>query len=99
MLHPLDVAWLLQGYSKGPTGGPTVFFDAADMARHTTVVGSALNNFKASSAGPGTAWDGTEAWVPGTAGTIQSLPAGFEHIFVLHVGEDGAGITATVAEW
>ena len=84
--------------TTGPAGGPTVFFDKGDASLATVVVGSALDNFKASSAGPGTTWDGAEAWVPGTAGTIEALDAGFKHTFVLHAARRG-GITAAVAEW
>ena len=89
----------MHGQSTGPTGGPTVFFDKSDAALATVVVGSALDNFKASSAGPATAWDGkTAAWAPGTAGTIDALPVGFNHSFLLHAAKAG-GITAAVAEW
>eukprot|EP01052_Picozoa_sp_SAG31_P036586 SAG31_NODE_4592_length_3107_cov_9.144729_4_plen_199_part_00 len=85
--------------SKGPQGGPTVFFDATDALLKTVVVGSAMDSFKTSSAGPGTCWDGvTKCWAPGTSGTITSLPAGFSQTFMLHVGS-GPGITAAIAEW
>ena len=83
----------------GPTGGPTVFFDASDPKLATVVVMSPLDNFKAWSAGPGTTWDGTTpAFAPGTAGTITSIPAGFTHTMLLRVGTKG-GITATIGEW
>jgi len=87
------------GVSKGPMGGPTVFFDPDDAELKTVVIGSALDNFKSTSAGPGTTYDGkTKAWAPGTPGTITSLPAGFTQTFVLRAGS-GPGITAAIAEW
>ena len=77
----------------------SVFYDSSDAQLKTVVVGSAADSFKASSAGPGTAWDGsTKAWAPGTAGTIKNLPVNFTQTFVLHLGSAG-GITQTVAEW
>jgi len=82
--------------SKGPTGGPTVFFDRSDL--QLVVVGSALNNFKSSSAGPGKTWNGKDAWVPGTSGTIRKLPNGFTQTFLLHMGTQ-PGITNAIAEW
>jgi hypothetical protein len=39
--------------SQGSEGGPTVFFDHSDQLLKTVVIGSALNNFKSTSAGPG----------------------------------------------
>lgn len=84
--------------SKGPQGGPTVFFDPEDAKLETVVIGSALDNFKSSSAGPGTTWNGKSAWVPGTSGTIKSLPAGYTQTFMLHAGST-SGITAAIAEW
>jgi hypothetical protein len=85
--------------STGPTGGPTVFFDPADAGLETVVVGSALDNFKDTSAGPGHTWDGTTpAWAPGISGTITSLPADFTQTIVLTVGS-GPGITAAIGEW
>lgn len=54
---------------------------------------------RSTSAGPGTTYDGTtEAWAPGTPGTIKSLPTGYTQTFLLHAGS-GAGITAAIAEW
>jgi hypothetical protein len=83
----------------GPTGGPTVFFDADDDALSLVVVLSPLDNFKASSSGPGSIWDGSQpAWAPGTAGTITSLPPGFEHTFILRAGA-ATGVTAAIGEW
>jgi|EP01046_Picozoa_sp_COSAG06_P015634 hypothetical protein len=84
--------------SKGPMGGPTVFFDPEDPKLSTVVIGSALDNFKSTSAGPGTTWNGKSAWAPGTPGTIKSLPAGYTQTFMLHAGSTG-GITAAIAEW
>ena len=83
----------------GPTGGPTVFYDPSDASLADVVVLSALNNFKATSAGPGTVWDASKAaFAPGISGTITSLPAGFSQQFVLRAGSKG-GITATIGEW
>ena len=86
-------------YGAGPTGGPVVWYDASDTARSTTIIGSPLDNFKATSAGPKTAWDGKTpcVWCPGTPGTITSLPAGHSQTFHLHAG--AGGVTATVGEW
>jgi hypothetical protein len=86
-------------YGGGPTGGPVVWYDASDSARSTTIIGSPLDNFKATSAGPKTAWDGKTpcVWCPGTPGTITSLPAGHSQAFHLHAGK--GGVTATVGEW
>ena len=84
--------------SKGPMGGPTVFFDPQDPKLETVVIGSALDNFKSTSAGPGTTWNGKSAWVPGTSGTIKSLPAGYTQTFMLHAGST-SGITAAISEW
>ena len=85
--------------SKGPQGGPTVFFDPSDSKLSTVIVGSAADNFKSTSAGPGTTYDGvTSAWAPGTPGTIKSLPAGYTQTILLHAGS-GAGITAAISEW
>ena len=83
----------------GPQGGPIVWFDGDDALRATTIVGSPLNNFKASSAGPKTAWDGKTPceWCPGTPGTITSIPAGHTQTFMLHAG--AGGVTATIGEW
>eukprot|EP00929_Paragymnodinium_shiwhaense_P062134 TRINITY_DN31017_c0_g1_i1.p1 TRINITY_DN31017_c0_g1~~TRINITY_DN31017_c0_g1_i1.p1 ORF type:complete len:815 (-),score=114.77 TRINITY_DN31017_c0_g1_i1:44-2446(-) len=83
-------------YSTGPTGGPTVFFNTSDLS--TVVVGSPLNNFKATSAGPGRTFKGTRAWVPGTPGTIESLPAKWTQSFLLHLGST-KGITAAIDDW
>lgn len=84
---------------RGPTGGPTVFFNKRDANLSTVVVLSPLDNFKASSAGPGVTWDNsTVAYVPGTAGTITSIPPNFSHTFVLRVGKYH-GITAAIGEW
>lgn len=83
----------------GPTGGPTVLFDGSDPSLETVVVLSPLDHFKATSAGPGTTWDGkTPAFAPGTAGTITSIPSGFTQTFVIRAGSTG-GITATIGEW
>lgn len=83
----------------GPTGGPTVMFNGTDATLATVVVLSPLDNFKSTSAGPGTTWDGkAEAFAPGTAGTITSIPAGFTQTFVIRAGTAG-GITATIGEW
>lgn len=88
------------GLSNGPLGGPTVFYNASDTSMETIVVGSALNNFKSTSAGPGTAWDGrTVAWAPGTSGTISSLPPGHKQLFVLRRNRAREGITATIGSW
>ena len=85
--------------STGPTGGPTVFFDPADAELKTVVVGSAVDNFKDTSAGPGHTWDGTTpAWAPGISGTITSLPAEFTQTTILTIGT-GPGITAAIGEW
>jgi hypothetical protein len=67
-------------YSAGAQGGPTVFFDPADDALATVVVGSALNNFKSTSAGPNKSWKKNDAWAPGNPGTITSLPAGWNQV-------------------
>ena len=76
-----------------------MFFDANDDALSLVVVLSPLDNFKASSSGPGSIWDGSQpAWAPGTAGTITSLPPGFEHTFILRAGAS-PGVTAAIGEW
>ena len=76
-----------------------MFFDPADAELTMVVVGSALNNYKDTSAGPGHTWDGaTPAWAPGISGTITSLPADFTQTIVLTVGS-GPGITAAIGEW
>ena len=83
----------------GPTGGPTVFYDPSDKALADVVVLSALNNFKATSAGPGTVWDGSSpAYAPGISGTIKSLPTNYVQKFVLRAASKG-GITAGIGEW
>ena len=80
--------------TTGPMGGPLVVFDGA-----TAAVASAYSSFKASSAGPGKTWDGAPAvWAPGTAGTVDSIPANFSHEFLVSVGDTGS-ITAAVADW
>jgi hypothetical protein len=84
--------------SQGSQGGPTVFFNHTDELLKTVVVGSALNNFKSTSAGPGTIWDGSPGWAPGIPATIKELPVGWEQKFLLHAGSAG-GITATIGEW
>jgi hypothetical protein len=84
--------------SQGSEGGPTVFFDHADPLLKTVVIGSALNNFKSTSAGPGKLWDGTPGWAPGIPASIKELPAKWEQQFMLHAGSHG-GITETVGEW
>ena len=95
--HGSFVGAVQNSESTGPQGGPTVFFNSSDAKLGTVVIGSAMNNFKSTSAGPGTTWDGkTKAWAPGTSGTITSLPAGFSQAFVLHAG---TGITATIGSW
>ncbi|CAK0845740.1 unnamed protein product [Prorocentrum cordatum] len=88
----------LDQWSTGPRGGPTVFFNSSDPELRTVVVASALDNFKATSAGPGRTWNGTRAWVPGTPGTIVSLPKGWTQTFLLHLGAS-RGITAAIGEW
>ena len=65
--------------SRGLAGGPVVFFDPADPhgLSSTVLVGSPLDNFKATSIAAA-AFDGTAAtWVPGTGGMITSLDDGF----------------------
>jgi len=80
--------------TTGPMGGPLVVFDGA-----TAAVASAYSSFKASSAGPGKTWDGAPAvWAPGTAGTVETIPANFSHEFLVSVGDTGS-ITAAVADW
>jgi hypothetical protein len=88
----------VDGYSKGPTGGPTVFYNASDPLLTTVVVGSVWGgNWKAFSAGQGTDWNGTDGyWAPGTSGRITSLPKGFRQSVILHAS---SGITAALDEW
>ena len=87
----------LRGGSQGPAGGPTVFYDSRDASLSTVVVGSVWGgNWKSSSAGNGTTWNGTAAWAPGIAGTITSLPKGYTQHTVLHAGP---GITGTLSKW
>ena len=81
--------------TTGPTGGPVVFFDD-----ETVAVASPLDQFKASSAGPGATWDGRPAvWAPGPPATIDVIPANFSQSFVVTVGSRGGSVVAAVAEW
>jgi len=101
---PNSISWsgtFLQptwGYSTGPVGGPTVFFNSSDSMLNTVIIASANNHFKASSSGTGFTWNNIPAWAPGISGRITSLPTAFTHEWVLHVGAT-RGITAAMAEW
>ena len=73
--------------SPGMAGGPAVFFDPADPAGlHTTpMVGApARGHYKIASTASA-AFDGSPAaWVPGTAGTVASIPKGFEQSWMVY---------------
>ena len=89
--------------THGLSGGPVVFFDPDDPEGRssTVVVGSPLDNFKATSQAS-KAFDGSAAsWAPGTAGTITSLDKGYVHRFVVVAptrdpATGNAGVTAAV---
>jgi hypothetical protein len=101
----------VRGFSTGPTGGPTVFFNASDPSLGTVVVASPYNfrrrDFTANltstwntfTAGNGKDWTGNVgAFSPGTTGRITSIPPGFGQSLLLYQGSAG-GITATLDEW
>ena len=67
---------------QGATGGPTVFYNASDLS--SVVIGSAINNFKASTAGAGKTFNNITAWAPGITGTVKSIPANYNQSFLLH---------------
>ena len=89
--------------THGLAGGPVVFFDPDDPEGRgsTVVVGSPLDNFKATSQAS-KAFDGSAAaWAPGTAGKITSLDKGYVHRFVVAApardpATGNAGVTAAV---
>lgn len=86
------------GPSYGAIGGPIVFYSGADPTGRSVapVVVSPLDNFKVGSSAKA-AFDGTPAaWAPGTLGTVESLPRGYEHSWVVYSPAAPAGVTAAV---
>ena len=75
-----------------------VFYDAKRVSTSQAVVGSPLDSFKEWSAGPGSAWNGADAYAPGVTGTLKNLPANFSHTFILHLA-DSPGVTQSIYEW
>lgn len=103
IIPPNSISWqgtfigAVDGMSKGPTGGPTVFFDSDDPDLSTVVVGpSTPNNMKSFSAGSGSDYIGNPSFAPGLSGRISSVPPGFEQCFLFH---RAAGITRAVQQW
>ena len=73
--------------SPGMAGGPAVFFDPADPAGlHTTpMVGAPVRGHYKIASTASAAFDGSPAaWVPGTAGTVASIPKGFEQSWMVY---------------
>lgn len=89
----------VRGYSTGPVGGPTIFYNASDSALSTVIIASPFGgNWKAYTAGDHKDWKGSPAFSPGTSGRITSLPNDFRQSFLLYQARQG-GITAGLAEW
>lgn len=84
--------------TTGAAGGPAVFYGDATAG---AVVGSAFNEFKTSSAAAALPGRNApeHAWLPGVAGSVASLPPGFEQQVALVVPADGSGVTGAVAAW
>jgi hypothetical protein len=92
----------------GSTGGPAVLFNGTAKAAapgSIVLVGSSTTNFMSWSAGAGRTRKGTKpAWVPGTTGTVTSIPANFTHDLLLHATPVAANaaappITQALYEW
>eukprot|EP01060_Flectonema_neradi_P028341 TRINITY_DN3809_c0_g1_i3.p1 TRINITY_DN3809_c0_g1~~TRINITY_DN3809_c0_g1_i3.p1 ORF type:complete len:799 (+),score=172.91 TRINITY_DN3809_c0_g1_i3:63-2399(+) len=82
----------------GPAGGPTVFYnDSTSASSGIAFIASPLNWFKASSEDDAT-HSGTPAFVPGTSGTFESLPAGFNQTYIFY-GGSGMGFTNVMSSW
>jgi hypothetical protein len=89
----------VRGYSMGPKGGPTVFYNSSDPNLSTVIVASPFGgNWKAFTAGNNQDWKGSSAFSPGTSGRISSLPKDFKQSFLLHQAKHG-GISSALAEW
>ena len=94
------VSAVMNGFSTGPTGGPTVFFDSKQLTSRPVVVGGPWGgNWKSFSAGPGANWNGTQAWAPGLTGTVRSVPKGYTQSILLRAGPAGQGVNAAVFDW
>lgn len=90
-----------RGMSKGPQGGPTVFFKPSsdDDDSIDAIVGAPWIDFetmKSFTAGTNKDFKGQPAWAPGTSARIQEIPIGYTQSFILY---EGTGITATLHEW
>jgi hypothetical protein len=85
-------------FSRGPNGGPTVFYNSSDSGLSTVIVGSPLNKpFKAFTAGSNQDWRGRgPAWAPGTSARIEYLPTNYSQTYILY---EGSGITSTLHKW
>eukprot|EP01060_Flectonema_neradi_P028342 TRINITY_DN3809_c0_g1_i4.p1 TRINITY_DN3809_c0_g1~~TRINITY_DN3809_c0_g1_i4.p1 ORF type:complete len:713 (+),score=144.30 TRINITY_DN3809_c0_g1_i4:179-2317(+) len=82
----------------GPMSGPTVFYnDSTSAASGIAFIASSLNWFKAFGEVPAT-YSGMPAFVPGTSGTFESLPAGFNQTFIFYGGY-GMGFTKAMSSW
>jgi hypothetical protein len=101
----------VRGFSQGPTGGPTVLYNASDPSLATVVVASQFgsnnrhngrntkNYWNSFTAGNNKDWTGSyPAFAPGTSGRISIIPQGFQQSFLLFEGSQG-GITGTMSEW
>jgi hypothetical protein len=91
-----------EGRTFGFAGGPTVFY-SNDTSK--VVVAAPLQHFKPTSESD-KLWSGeAAAWVPGLGGTVESVPAGFVHSFVLFAKRlpptepSQPAITETMYEW
>ena len=105
----------VRGFSKGTSGGPTVFFNGNDkdttsakngtaktVLLETVVVGSPWNgNWKAFSAGNSQNWaNKSNYWSPGTSGRIETLPKGYQQSILIYERTDNHhGIAATMSSW
>lgn len=95
-----DVGGALNDHTRGPQGGPFVFYDASDIMLETVVLASPFGGmWNAYTAGNHTDWTGTvEAFTPGLSGRISRIPPGFRQSYLLYEGSHG-GITDSLAEW
>eukprot|EP00549_Striatella_unipunctata_P019786 CAMPEP_0118673098 /NCGR_PEP_ID=MMETSP0800-20121206/129_1 /TAXON_ID=210618 ORGANISM="Striatella unipunctata, Strain CCMP2910" /NCGR_SAMPLE_ID=MMETSP0800 /ASSEMBLY_ACC=CAM_ASM_000638 /LENGTH=354 /DNA_ID=CAMNT_0006568115 /DNA_START=195 /DNA_END=1260 /DNA_ORIENTATION=+ len=84
--------------SRGPTGGPMVFYGAPHN-KLVVVMSSWGDHPKAYSSGSGQNFNGTQGYVStGTSGRIQQLEPGYQQEVLLYLGTSGI-ITTTIQTW
>jgi hypothetical protein len=101
----------VRGLSKGPRGGPTVFYNASSDVLQTVLIGSSMGStfpnsndhsriyWNTFTAGNHYDWSGTQsALSPGISGRISYLPQQFRHTYMLYEGKR-VGVTAAMDEW